>query len=268
LTDAGASGAANMLREIPKFYLQDDDWQTPTLRCLAELFLLVQAAKNSDKLSETLGNELLVTAGITIKSSSLLENKDANFAEIVDTWQVLGEKSGKTIDDALQYRRTWLRGKTNGLYAVFLDYDFSNKGYKTNYTVGTEWQGDLVFYPANAGLRAFEKTKQAPPFKRFETTFAYANFSEFQEAVAKQTAAAPWLKAMPCTLQEATPYFYQKKHYLIDCQGFMLPLSIKEMPFWKLLAISGNAPITVFGEWVYDKFEPLSGFSAGQWIAF
>jgi hypothetical protein len=267
LVDAGASGAANMLREIPKFYMREADWQTPTLRRLAELHLLVQAAKNSDLLPENLKNELLVTAGATVQAKKLLEDSTGEYAAVLDTWQVLGEKTGKTVDDALQFRRVWLQGKTSGLNALIAEFDFGGRGYTTAYTVGTAWQGELVFYPAYAGLRAIVKIKQQPPFATIETVIAHETFAAFQKYLALLTADAPWLQNAPCILQDVVPFFHEKKCYIIDKQHTMILLHTNETLFWKLLATSGNKPITLFGEWQHDKLSPLGAQANGAWIA-
>ncbi len=267
LVDAGAPSAGNLLLEIPVFYLQEPDWQTLTLRRLGELFLLIQAAKNLENLSENLKNEALFTAGLRFLSKNLIENIDQVYKNINDVWQVLGARVGKTVDSNLQYRRVWLHGKTSGQNALLLDFKFRDDDYKTFFTVGSEWKGELVFYPGNAGLRALLKAKQDPPYQRIENTFAYTDFTAFQKDLTMLTKEAFWLQNAPCCLQNVVPIMIDKKYYLIDNQQFMIPLQIESKKFWTLLAISGNAPITVFGEWQYDKLAVLGVLSNNEWIA-
>ncbi len=266
LVDAGAPSAGNLLLEIPVFFLQNPDWQMLTLRRLGELFLLIQAAKKFETLSKSLKNEVTFTAGLRFLSKHLIGNADGIYANINDTWQVLGENTGKTVDSSLQYRRVWLRGKTSELNALLLDFKFRDDDYKIFFTVGSEWQGELVFYPGNAGLRAALKAKQNPPYQRIENTFGHDNFAAFQKYLTELTQTAFWLQNAPCCLKNTVPVIVNRKQYLIDNEQFMIPIEIEEKKFWKLLAISGNAPITVFGEWQHDKLQVLGILSNKEWI--
>lgn len=278
LVDIGASGAANLLREIPKFYLTERNWQSPTLRRLGELYVWVQAIKNIDALPEAVQAEALLTAGVTVQAKKMLENATGDYASVVDTWQVLGEKQGKTTDDALLFRRVWLRGKINGLYALLLDFDFGGRGYSNAYVVGSEWQGELVFYPGNAGLRAHVKTRQDPPFAAIKTVEALPDFASFQPELTTLTAAAFWLQIAPCLLENVLPYrdktppkkaqtLAEPLFYLLDAHQTQIPMACEERLFWKLVAANQGRPLTLFGEWQFDRFEPLAAFAAETWIS-
>ena len=262
LKDAEAGAAANLLREIPVFILPQKDWANLVLQRLADIYLLTQSFKDFDTLPSALQDELLVAAGVTITAKKLQEDVEA--PRVKDTWQVLGQKTGATVDAALRYRRVWLMGKTSGLYALLLDYEFGSDGYKMHYTTATEWQAELIYYPGNAGLRALVHAQQDPPFGYVRNLIAFAHFAEFQAHYAQSLADAPFLQAFPCAISHCTPIVLNETLYMLDVQRAKIPVAIAPAAHWKLLAISGNNPITVFGEWTGSTWELLSVLYDGQ----
>jgi hypothetical protein len=54
---------------------------------------------------------------------------------------------------------------------------------------------------------------------------------------------------------------------LRDAHGDAVPLARRFVHAWPLLAISGGAPITIFGEWDGRSLLPLSIVADGRYIA-
>ena len=264
LKDAGAGAAANWVLEIPAFILPHEHANERLLHRLADLYLLVQAFRQYDTLGEPLQAELLMASGVTISTQKLIDTEPS----LVDVWQVIGLKTGATVDPALQYRRVWLRGKTSDLYALLLEFDFANSGYKTDYAVGNEWHAELVFYPGNAGLRAIVKLQQSPPFEAITQLAAFTDFAAFANAYTQALADAPFLPRYPCAIAEVVPLKTETGAFiLLDTQLTQIPLAAAAATMWQLLAISGGAPITVFGEWSGRHLEPLSVYYDGRVVA-
>src|SRR6185369_280793 len=83
---------------------------------------------------------------------------------VTDRWQVLGQVE---IDDgALTTRRTWLRGAATGRFALVLAFAAPGQPMVADLVPGTEFRGDLTFYPGAAPLRALvaERASAAEPF--------------------------------------------------------------------------------------------------------
>ncbi len=255
LTDVGARGAANWLKEIPAQHLQQPDWAAQTMRIFGDIYLLVQGFERFETLPEALQDELLIAAGVTIQAKTLLLQDG-----ILDTWQVLGQHFSRTID-GLFARRTWLYGAANGIFCLLQDYAFEGfAAFTTHWNVGTELRAEVVYYPGNAGLRGIVKPQDAPQLAYITACTSTESIVYFHYEYAKISADAPFLSLYPCLLAAVTPTYRKTDNtfYLIDNEGFSLPILCKTAIKWKLLALSGNAPITVFGEYTGAAVAPLS----------
>jgi hypothetical protein len=54
---------------------------------------------------------------------------------------------------------------------------------------------------------------------------------------------------------------------LSDAEGRRVPLICEEAALWRLLAVSGGHPVTVFGDYTDAGFEPLTVWSEGAAVA-
>ena len=74
----------------------------------------------------------------------------------------------------------------------------------------------------------------------------------------KALAVNPWLFSYPVYLETVRPVIHNKQHLLVDPTGEVLPINSEYQNFYSLLAISGGAPIAMFGEFDGYQFYPLS----------
>ncbi|MYS41211.1 SWIM zinc finger family protein, partial [Streptomyces sp. SID5998] len=74
----------------------------------------------------------------------------------------------------------------------------------------------------------------------------------------------PWLESVPVTLREVIPVPDGGSWQLADAgSGSALPLTAaaRARPgLWRLVALSGGAPVTVFGECGHRGFTPLTAW--------
>jgi hypothetical protein len=79
--------------------------------------------------------------------------------------------------------------------------------------------------------------------------------------------ADPWLESWPVTLGRVIPTRLDDSWQLADADGgTALPLtpSASTRPgLWRLVALSGGAPVTVFGECGHRGFTPLTAWPEG-----
>lgn len=78
----------------------------------------------------------------------------------------------------------------------------------------------------------------------------------------------PWLESWPVTLRDVIPVPSADGWQLVDAQGDdALPVAaaaLSRPALWKLVALSGGGPVTVFGECGHRGFDPLAAWSPGS----
>ena len=75
---------------------------------------------------------------------------------------------------------------------------------------------------------------------------------------------APWLERFPCALSGVTPVCGDGSAWLVrDGDGAALPLAPGE--HWRLLALSGGAPVDLAGEWDGEALLPLGVVADGAY---
>jgi len=234
-------------------------WHERILGEIGELYLLLKGFKNIQQLPPNLQQELLNQAGINVKKEELLDKKG-----VQDTWLVIGQTEGMDSEGKLFHRRTWVAGEKSQKIALLLEFAWGNKPYETSFKPGNQFKGEVVFYPSSYDLRIH--------LRHFQTIYepfivnGYANFSIFLKEYAEAIGVNPWLLVFPAILEEVIPIYQKEAFFLIDKNKKMLPLKTDENRVWSMIALSGGRPITVFGQWEKQVFEPLSAILADQFI--
>ncbi|MGB0862341.1 MAG: hypothetical protein ACPGXZ_05450, partial [Saprospiraceae bacterium] len=254
LVDAKAKSASNFIKEIPLLINLTPDWYETVLARLSDLYIITQAIQNIEKLPEPLQYDVLTVAGYTIKKADLLEQDG-----IKDEWQILGSKKSAGIDPNLEYRKVWLKGTETNRYALLLDYSFQGQGYTEHYAVGTYFQGEMVYFPSNYPQRA--RVKHRIPETGYLTEFdGDSNFKSFLKSYSLAIASNPWLMDVPCMINEVVPIMREEKLFLLDKNNDLIPVQNTDLTGWKLLALSGGTPVSIFGEWTGNELIPLSAW--------
>ena len=259
MVDTKLGGLGPKIRSLQLLPTTYADWPERMLEELASLYLIVSGFKHLEDLPMALQDQLLRIAGIKAKKSDVLEQEG-----VLDEWGVIGEFEGINIDNA-GFRRTWLRGKTTRKIGLILEYNYQNQGYQTHWKVGHIYEGELVYYPAAYPLRALIKEPQSTG-ARISNLKGYSTAELFRADYAEALALHPWLPEFPCCIEKVIPVKEQDGLILVDQEKKIIPVHVKEANVWKVLAVSGGHPITVFGEWTGDVFVLLSLVGDGRFV--
>lgn len=261
LVDTKSRGAGNFIKEIPLLINVQSDWYETVIAKLADVYTIAQAFKHIEELPTALQHDVLSVAGYTIPAKDLLLK-----AGVKDDWQILGKIQGTGIDENLIFRRVWLKGQESGKYALVLDFAHVTFGsFDTHWSVGSQTQNELVYFPSNYPTRV--KVKQQFPISSFVSEFdGSPTFDAFLDGFSAAVAANPWLMDFPCMLNQVMPIMRDEKLMLIDSENTIVPVADREMIGWKLLALSGGNPISIFGEWTGSELIPLSAMVNNRFV--
>jgi hypothetical protein len=251
MVDAQAPGLARHLRDMAGLAHSGSGWMHRLLAELGQLYLLLEGYERLESLPATVQADVKSQMGWTINQEDVLSSSTRS-----DLWLVVGQRTEE--EDRLKVRRTWLWGLTESQSALLLDFAHGNQAWEQTLLLGTGLEAELAFYPSAYPLRALVKTQQtgvllanAPPGMDVTTAIA-----QYHQAL----AVCPWIQRFPMLLQEVVPFQDQDQWLLQDQQLTVLPLSthLDKQGYWRLLALSGGYPVTLFGEWNGTDFQPLS----------
>jgi hypothetical protein len=259
MVDAKLGGVARRIRQFPLIHNASTDWPERMLMELSQLYLIVKGFENLDDLPTPLQRELLTVAGLNIKSADVLTQKG-----LTDDWLVMGLMEG--VEENLNFRHTWLYGAHTEEIALLLEYSFGDQGYPHTWRAGQAFNGEIVFYPSAFPLRAIVK-QQKGTVAMFEEPRGYHTLERFFEHYTKALAQNPWVFYFPCYLESVIPTMEDGRLYIIDEEKKYIEALPKDQMAWKLIALSGGGPISIFGEWTGEFFLPLSVMEAGNIIA-
>jgi hypothetical protein len=255
LVDAQAPTAASAVRRLGTVAGIGPHWADRLLGELALLRLLVAGHERLDELPSELAATVRARIGFPVATDDVLAGP-----RVADRWQVLGQVD--TDDGALTTRRTWLRGAATGRFALVLAFAAPADTLVSDLVPGTEFRGDLTFYPGAVPLRALvaERHSAAEPFHRPDGA---QQLAEALGGWAGTVAAEPWRYDAPVLLGGVTP---SEDGWLVDESGAALPLAAGYREPWWLLAAAGAAPATVAAEWSPAGLRPLAAWVGGGFV--
>ncbi|NEE39171.1 hypothetical protein G3M53_78965, partial [Streptomyces sp. SID7982] len=189
-----------------------------------------------------------------------------------DQWLVLTQYD--TPDGKIVARRIWLYGRGSGRTALLLSFGAAGRSPAQALPVGATIDAELTPYPGGGQLRAelgeqFGATTAAGPPPGIAAAAAPAVYGN-------ALRDDPWLDAWPVTLRDVIPVPSKDGWQLADAHadthaethadahadahaftradartGSALPIApaaLSRPGLWKLVALSGGGPVTVFGE--------------------
>ncbi|MGV9989689.1 SWIM zinc finger family protein [Streptomyces sp. NPDC003374] len=259
MVDAQAPGLAARVRELAAIPSSGPGWPVRLLEECALLHLLDQGWLRRERLPEDLA--------ATVRSRVGLPGS-ADGPAVRDRWLVLAQYD--TGDDRLTTRRIWLHGTGTGRTALVLSYGAAGRAPEMALPVGLVLDAELSAHPGSGQVRASlgerfaapEPTRERPP--GVTTARAAARYGE-------ALRDDPWLESVPVTLTEVIPVPDGDSWQLADAgAGQALPLTpvARARPgLWRLVALSGGAPVTVFGECGHRGFTPLTAWPRDEGAA-
>ncbi|WP_430377052.1 SWIM zinc finger family protein [Streptomyces sp. B1-3] len=255
MVDAQAPGLASRVRELGAIPSSGPGWPVRLLEECALIHLLDQGWLRRERLPDGLASTVRSRIGLPAS---------ADGPPLRDRWLVLAQYD--TADARLTTRRIWLHGTDSGRTALLLSYGAAGRAPELALPVGLELEAEVSAYPGKGQLRAALGEQFAPP----APSAARPPGVSTDQAAARYGEALrddPWLDSVPVTLDRVIPAPDGDSWQLADADGdSALPLtpSARSRPgLWRLVALSGGAPVKVFGECGHRGFTPLTAWPEG-----
>ncbi|MFF4303816.1 SWIM zinc finger family protein [Streptomyces sp. NPDC001601] len=252
MVDAQAPGLAARVRELGAIPGSGPGWPVRLLEECALLHLLDQGWLRRDRLPADLAATVRSRIGLPAP---------ADGSPVRDHWLVLAQYD--TADTKLTTRRIWLHGADSGRTALLLSYGAAGRAPELALPVGLALDAELSAFPGAGQHRAALGERFAAP----APSSARPPGVPTAQAAARYGEALrddPWLESVPVTLGRVVPLPDGDSWQLADAEGeSALPLTpgARSGPgLWRLVALSGGAPVTVFGECGHRGFTPLTAW--------
>ncbi len=255
MVDAQAQGLAGRVRELGAIPSTGPGWPVRLLEECALLHLLGQGWLRRERLPEALA----ATVGSRIGLPA-----SADGPPVRDRWLVLAQYD--TADTRLTTRRIWLYGADSDRTVLLLSYGAAGRAPELALPVGLALEAEVSAYPGAGRLRVALGEQFAPPAP---TVIRPQGVTTSQAAARYGDALRgdPWLESVPVTLGRVVPTPDGDSWQLADAdEDAALPLtpSARSRPgLWRLVALSGGAPVRVFGECGHQGFTPLTAWPEG-----
>ena len=247
LVDAQAPGVANRVRTLTAARSSSGDrWPDVVLAEFAQLHLLCQAWSRLEELPPAMRDTVRRRVGITVDADTVRRDGE----RVADRWHVLGSRDRTA--DKLTERRIWLRGAESGRIAMLLAFGAMQQAPTLALPVGAVYRAEMAYHGEALPLRAQMETGELDVMGAVP---AGGTLHDAAEEFAAVLAVDPWQEGWPVVVADAVP---DRRGELTDAEGRRVPLICEESALWRLLAVSGGHPVTVFGEYTDAGFEPLT----------
>ncbi|OKK06039.1 hypothetical protein AMK26_08095 [Streptomyces sp. CB03234] len=255
MVDAQAPGLAGRVRELGAIPGSGPGWPVRLLEECALTHLLDRAWLDIERLPEPLAATVRTRVGLTAPAGG---------PAVRDHWSVLARYD--TSDGKLTTRRVWLYGRDGGRTALLLSFGAAGRAPGITLPVGVVIDAEVTPYAGAAQLRAELGEQFSVPVPDAGPPPG----GPVADAVAAYGTALrddPWLDSWPVTLADVIPVPLPDGGWqLADADGRcalpVAPAALARPGLWRLAALSGGRPVTVFGECGHRGFTPLTAWSA------
>ncbi|MER6628138.1 SWIM zinc finger family protein [Streptomyces sp. NPDC000987] len=256
MVDAQAPGLAARVRELGAIPSSGPGWPVRLLEECALLHLLDQGWLHRERLPTGLATTVGARVGLPAS---------ADGPPVRDRWLVLAQYD--TADSRLTTRRIWLYGADSDRTALLLSYGAGGRAPELALPVGLALEAEVSAYPGAGQPRAALGEQFAPPapadIRPPGVTTAEAA-ARYGEALRDD----PWLDSVPVTLDRVIPTLDGDAWQLADAEEDtavpLTPAARARPGLWRLVALSGGAPVKVFGEFGHRGFAPLAAWPEGE----
>ncbi|MGQ4331537.1 SWIM zinc finger family protein [Streptomyces hayashii] len=255
MVDAQAPGLASRVRELGSLPASGPGWPVRLLEECALLHLLDQGWLHRERLPDALAATVRTRVGLSSSPQG---------PPVRDDWLVLAQYD--RTDPKLTTRRIWLHGVASGRTALLLSYGAAGRAPELTLPTGLALDAELSVHPGTGGPRASLGEQFAPP----APTGARPAGITTAEATARYGDALrddPWQESVPVTLDGVIPVPDGDSWQLADAVGDtalpLTPAALSGSGLWRLVALSGGAPVKVFGECGHRGFTPLTVWPTG-----
>ncbi len=248
MIDAQSPGVATLIRELGNINYFKEGWQSVCLEQLLHIYLLAHGYLNRDLLPPLLQHDVRSWIGFTRNQDELREEPG-----IHDTWLVLGKQVSE--DDQITIERFWLHGTQTGQSALILQFIIRGQGAVLTLTPGMFVQAELVYFPSVAPLRAVIKKQAAA--RELAVTHILSGWEAVLKEASERYAQLPLPQDRPYVVEQLRPVLYQQTWWLQDRQNNLMEIDPQFRQRWKLLAMSGGAPLNMALVGKEHNFEPI-----------
>jgi hypothetical protein len=253
MVDAQAPGLAAMVRQLGEINRFQEGWQGVFLEQVIRIYLVIEGFSRLDQLPENLQAELRTWVGFAQSQEEVKAGPGVR-----DTWMVLSRSAEQ--EDNLTVERTWLFGTTTQQFALILQFSVRNVAPELTLIPGTCVDAELCYFSGATPRRALVRQQ----FGMVEPGVmnGLKNWHEVADMLATAQMTNPLVAASPVIIDGVTPVRDGSNRWLLkDDQGHGVALQSNDDRAWKLMAISGGAPLRLFVLGRAQAFEPL-----GVWI--
>ncbi|MGW2564444.1 SWIM zinc finger family protein [Streptomyces sp. NPDC001514] len=253
MVDAQAPGLAGRVRELGAVPGSGPGWPVRLLEESALVHLLDRAWLDVERLPEPLAATVRTRVGLTAPAEG---------PAVRDDWLVLAQYD--TADGKITTRRVWLHGRETGRTALLLSFGAAGRAPQVALPAGLMIDAELVPYGGAGQLRADLGEQFGPPVP-LKTPPPGGSTADALAAYGAALREDPWLDSWPVTVSGVVPVPADDGWQLADADGRsalpVAPVALSRPGLWKLAAVSGGGPVTVFGEFGHRGFLPLAAWS-------
>ncbi|MFD3337429.1 SWIM zinc finger family protein [Streptomyces sp. NPDC058700] len=253
MIDAQAPGLAGRVRELGSLPGSGPGWPVRLLEECALTHLLDRAWLAADRLPSPFATTVRTRVGLPAPAAG---------APVRDHWLVLAQYDA--ADARLTTRRIWLHGTTSGRTALLLSFGAAGRPPRLALPVGAVLDGEVTPHAGSGQVRA-EPGEEFVPVTGPASPPQGGPVGEALDAYGRALTEDPWLDSCPVTLREVVPARAEYGWQLADADGRealpLTPVAQSRSSLWRLVALSGGGPVTVFGECGHGGFTPLAAWS-------
>jgi len=258
MVDAQAPGVAARLRRMAEIPNATPDWPARLLSALGRLALLTEAFHRLSELDPALQDDVRQAVGWTLEQDEVQARGEA----VEDEWLVLGQYV--VPEDKLRVQRTWLRSLTTGREALVLQFAFGKAPFAQTVVCGVRQAARLVYWPGAYPQRALIDARRGAATALRDRLPGCDRLEDALRGTATALARQPWTDRFGYTLREVVPVRDAAHGWsVVDSAGAALPLIKGE--HWRLLALSGGAPVDLAAEWDGESLRPLGAMADGEY---
>jgi hypothetical protein len=260
MVDAQAPAVASQLRHLAGIPASGDGWPGRLLAEYAQLHLLARAHRQLAALPAGLADVVRSHVGYPVTRQEVLTRP-----AVADQWLVTGTRD--LLDGTIPARRTWLRGRGTGRFALLLVFDprgLFGGSYAASLRPGQTLDAELHYYPGQPALRAVIAEGQDGPGRAGEPragggghAVPAGSLAGLLDEWAGVLGDDPWLPCWPA-LVSGIPVAAGDGWRLAEPSGASVPLLTAGADVWPMVAVSGGSPVPVAGEWSAEGLRPLT----------
>ncbi|WP_329022355.1 SWIM zinc finger family protein [Streptomyces sp. NBC_00690] len=253
MVDAQAPGLASRVRELGAIPGSGPGWPARLLEECSMLHLLNRAWLEIERLPEPLA--------VTVRTKVGLPSPAAG-EPVRDHWSVLSQYD--RAEAKITTRRIWVHGRETQQMALLLSFGAAGRAPQLSLPVGTVIDAELTPHLGAGQLRADLSGQFGIPVPMGSPPPG-GPVASAVEAYGRALSDDPWLDSWPVTLTDVIPVPDGDGWQLADAEGGsalpIAPSAISRPGLWRLAALSGGGPITVFGECGHRGVTPLAAWS-------